>query len=73
MIGRSVFENEKAEIASKNPAPKVDELTRLYLPRGISIQKLIKLSIGVVVPFEWLKPVYKEIFSRLKFASLAEV
>lgn len=39
----------------------------------MSIQKLMRCSIGIIVPFENLVPEYKQVLSRLKFVSNLDI
>ena len=46
---------------------------RQKLPHGMSVQKLLKCKIGIIVPFESIIPQYQLALSKLKFVSNLDI
>lgn len=57
----------------KNQRRQIQNEIMYNLPQGMSIQKLLKSTIGIIVPFQRMVRHYQEILSRLRFVSNLEV
>lgn len=71
-LARICIDLEKKAIIQEEPEITQHELRRVF-PHGISIQKVTRCSIGVIIPFAHLLSDYRRILSRLQFVSNLDV